>query len=324
MKRIKWGVLGTAAIAAGCTIPGMKQATGCELYAIAGRDEKKVEDYKARFGFKKAYVGYEALLQDPEVEAVYIPLPNHLHFEWVMKAIEAGKHVLCEKPLAMNAEDAKAMYAAAKEKGVILSEAYAYLHSPYIKALKDEIASGSIGDVVYIKTAFVTQGYKENIRLYKEQGGGAMYDLGCYCTTMIRTLTGVGAASVKAVADMNEYGADINTAVILTLENGIRASFQVGMLLGQDTDDRYDRLYVYGTKGYIKSDVEYNQAGELSYTVVSEGKEEKKTVTAPQNYCLEVEQMNRAINGLEPQFITPEFSIANAELIDKVLEAMGY
>ena len=99
---IKWGVLGTAGIAQGCTIPGMQMAEGCELYAIAGRSETKVNEFKERFGFQKAYVGYDALLADKDVQAVYIPLPNHLHYEWVMKAIEAGKHVLCEKPLASN------------------------------------------------------------------------------------------------------------------------------------------------------------------------------------------------------------------------------
>lgn len=98
---VKWGVLGTANIARGCTIPGMKMAENCELYAIAGRNEAKVQSYKDEFGFEKAYVGYDKLLEDPEVQAVYIPLPNNLHKEWVIKALKAGKHVLCEKPLAL-------------------------------------------------------------------------------------------------------------------------------------------------------------------------------------------------------------------------------
>ena len=95
LDNVKWGVLGTAGIAAGCTIPGMKKAEGCELYAIAGRSIKKAEEFKERFGFVKAYEGYDALLADPEIEAVYIPLPNNIHFEWVIKALNAGKHVLC-------------------------------------------------------------------------------------------------------------------------------------------------------------------------------------------------------------------------------------
>ena len=106
---VEWGVLGTANIAKGCTIPGMKLASNCELYAIAGRNEEKVKSYKDEFGFTKAYVGYDNLLEDPEVQAVYIPLPNNLHKEWVIKALKASKHVLCEKPLALNAKEAQEM-----------------------------------------------------------------------------------------------------------------------------------------------------------------------------------------------------------------------
>ncbi|MCR5584238.1 MAG: Gfo/Idh/MocA family oxidoreductase, partial [Lachnospiraceae bacterium] len=112
---IKWGVLGTAGIAKWATIPGMQKAKDCELYAVAGRSEEKAKDYKEKFGFEKYYVGYEALLEDPEVQAIYIPLPNHLHCEWTIKALKAGKHVLCEKPLAMNADEVRRMFAAAKE-----------------------------------------------------------------------------------------------------------------------------------------------------------------------------------------------------------------
>ena len=132
---VKWGVLGTANIAKGCTIPGMLLAGNCELFAIAGRNEAKAESYKNEFGFKKAYVGYDKLLEDPDVQAVYIPLPNNLHKEWVIKALKAGKHVLCEKPMALNADDAGEMFAVAGENNVILMEAYAYLHSPYIESL---------------------------------------------------------------------------------------------------------------------------------------------------------------------------------------------
>lgn len=321
---INWGVLGTASIAKGCTIPGMKQAKGSKLYAIAGRDAEKVEQFKKEFGFEKGYVGYEALLKDTQVEAVYIPLPNNLHYEWVMKAIAAGKHVLCEKPLALNVKEAEEMFAAARAKGVILAEAYAYLNSPYVAALKEDIQGGVIGEVDYIETAFVTQGYKEDIRLYKNLGGGAMYDLGCYCTTMILSLIDSKPVMVKAVAEKNEDGVDLYTAAMLKFENGVRAAFNVGMILGKDTNDRMDRLYIRGSKGSINSSVAYNQEGELSYTVTVDGKKQIKTVSARQNYALEVERMNRAINCEEPILVTPEFSIKNAKLIDEVLNAIGY
>lgn len=321
---IKWGVLGTANIASWGMIPGMQQAEDCELYAIAGRSEIKVNAFKERFGFQKAYVGYDTLLADPEVQAVYIPLPNHLHYEWVMKAIEAGKHVLCEKPLALNTLEAEEMFRAAKRKGVLFAEAYAYLHSPYVASLREVIDSGSIGAVDYIETAFVTQGYEEDYRLHKEYGGGAMYDLGCYCTTMMLSLVDSEPSFVKACAEFGGDDVDFYTAGIVKFENGVRASFNVGMIFGKGKNGRFDRLYVHGSKGYIRSEVEYNQEGELSYRIISDGKEMTKTVTARQNYCLEVERMTQAILGTGELLVTPEFSLRNARLMDAVLREIGY
>ena len=180
MSKIKWGVLGTAGIAKGQTIPGMKEANNCELYAIAGRSLEKAKEFQTEFGFEKAYGSYDELLQDKEVEAIYIPLPNTMHYEWTIKALEAKKHVLCEKPLAPSEEIAKKMIETAKEKGVFLMEAFAYLHSPFTKAVKQEIEEKTIGDVVYMESTFITADYDiSNIRMRKETLGGCLYDLGC-------------------------------------------------------------------------------------------------------------------------------------------------
>ena len=200
---IKWGIIGTANIARWGMIPGMKKAKDCELYAIAGRSLEKAKAFKEEYGFEKYYGSYEELVNDPEVQAVYVPLPNHIHLEWVKKSLKAGKHVLCEKPLAMNAKEAEEMFATAKENGVVLMEAYAYLHSPFIFSLQKDIRDGLIGEVDYIDTAFVTQGYKEDFRLHKEFGGGAMYDLGCYCTTMILSI--MEAASTNGYKEKIDY-----------------------------------------------------------------------------------------------------------------------
>lgn len=320
---VKWGVLGTAGIARWATIPGMKKSKNCELYAIAGRDEKKVDAYKKEFGFEKGYVGYDALLADPDVQAVYIPLPNHIHCEWVIKALEAKKHVLCEKPLAMNADEVQKMFDAAKKNGVILMEAYAYLHSPYVESLKKDIQSGIIGNVDFIDTAFVTQGYKEDFRLHKEFGGGAMYDLGCYCTTMILSLINSDVTEIHASADIKN-GVDYLTVAGLNFANGARASFTVGMALGANTNGRYDRLYIHGTKGSIISAVEYNQEGKLSYTISAEGKSIIRNIDAPQNYALELDQLNACILNGDSPHITEEFSLKNMRLIDSVLKEIGY
>ena len=323
--KVKWGVLSTANIAVSCTIPGMQLAENCELYAIAGRSEDKVNEYKERFGFEKGYVGYEKLLEDPEVQAVYIPLPNYLHKEWVIKALKAHKNVLCEKPLAICAEDAEEMYRTAHENGVILMEAYAYLHSPYIKALKKDIDDGVIGDIVFLDSAFYTTGYSKDIRLVKEWGGGMIYDLGCYCTTLIQTLVGAEPEEIKATAVFTDAGVDELAGGVMRFKNGVRAAFDVGMVMGIDTDARFDRTYIHGTKGDILSLVPYNAEGKLSYEIRKfDGTTEVRTVDAPQNYSLEAAQLGRCILDGEKPYITEEFSIQNARVLDKLLESCGY
>ncbi|PHU41454.1 oxidoreductase [Pseudobutyrivibrio ruminis] len=324
MEKVKWGVLGTANIAKGCTIPGMQQVDNCELYAIAGRDINKALKFKDDFGFQKAYGSYEELIEDSEVQAIYIPLPNGLHLKWVKEALQHKKHVICEKPLALNSSDARHMFETAKANGVILMEAYAYLHSPYIKSLKADIDSGLIGEIDYIESEFLTQGYSEDIRLYKDQGGGAMYDLGCYCTTMILSLIDSIPTSVIANARYTELGVDELTNAIIKFKNGVNATFTVGMILGKDTGSRFDKLYIHGSKGAIRSDVEFNQSGELSYKIYLDKEIIERKISVPQNYSLEIAQLNRCILNGETQHITPDFSIKNAELMDEVFRKIGY
>ena len=324
MDKIKWGILGTANICTYGTIPDMKLSESCELYAIAGRNPEKVRNFKEKYGFEVAYNSYEELLHDENIQAVYIPLPNDIHLKWVKEALKNRKHVLCEKPMALNANEATEMFATASEYGVHLMEAYAYLHSPYVASLKADIESGIIGDVDYIESAFITQGYKEDFRLHKEYGGGAMYDLGCYCTTMILTLIDSEPEFVKAVAEFIDLGVDNNTSGIIRFKNGARASFNVGMILGENSNSRFDRLYIHGTKGSIRSDVEYNQAGEVSYKIFTNDGVIERKVSVPQNYSLEIENMSRCILYGDKLHVTPDFSIKNAELIDKVLKDIGY
>ena len=325
MEKVKWGILGTANIAKNSTIPGMKQAECCEVYAIAGRDLQKAQDFQKEFGIEQAFGSYEGLLEDPAIEAVYIPLPNNLHLKWVKAALEAGKHVLCEKPLALSAEEARDMFETARKNNRLLMEAYAYLHSPYIRRLKNDVKSGVIGDVNYIESAFYTQGYKEDFRLHKELGGGAMYDLGCYCTTMILSLIDSEPDFIKADAEFSDLGVDLMTGAIIRFKNGARAAFNVGMILGEESNFRFDRLYIHGSKGSIRSDVEYNREGDVGYKIYTtdEGIIERR-IHVPQNYALEIEQFSRCILFGEEPNITPEFSIRNSELMDKILERIGY
>lgn len=234
MRKINWGVIGTAGIAKGCTIPGMQQAENCHLYAIAGRSMEKAKAYQEEFGFQVAYDSYEKLLADPNVEAVYIPLPNELHYEWTIKALKAKKHVLCEKPLAPNPSQIQEMFACAKENGVLLMEAYAYLHSPLMAAIKNEVKSGVIGDVLYMESQFITSDYDiSNIRMRKETFGGATYDLGCYTTTQILWLLEEDPVKVQAVAEFSNEGIDTYTSGVLTFADGKRPVLSVPWCLQQ-------------------------------------------------------------------------------------------
>lgn len=324
MEKINWGVMGTAGIARGCTIPGMKLAEHCNLYAIAGRNIEKADQFKETFGFEVSYGSYDELLADGKVQAVYIPLPNDLHKPWVIAALKAGKHVLCEKPLAMNAAEAREMFETAKENGVILMEAYAYLHSPYVESLVRDVKSGIIGDVDFIDTSFVTQGYIEDFRLHKEHGGGAMYDLGCYCTTMILSLIDDEVESVGASAEFTDLGVDMLTTAQMRFKKGARAAFTVGMNLGIGTNSRFDRLYIHGSKGSIRSDAEYNQEGCVSYEIRTGNAIAQRVVEVPQNYSLEIEQLNRCILYGETPHVSGTFSMKNASLIDRILAKIGY
>ena len=324
MRRIKWGVLGTANIAWGCTIPGMLLAENCELYAIAGRSPGKAEQFRAEFGFEKAYGSYEALLADPAVEAVYIPLPNTLHCEWVLKAAKAGKHILCEKPLAPSAEKAAEMQNAAKENHVFLMEAFAYLHSPLIAAIKAELDRGAIGEVRYLENAFITSDYDlSNIRMRRETLGGSLYDLGCYCISQAIWLLGE-PDGVHAVADFSGQGVDRLATGFLSYPGGVRAAFTCGMILATGQNRRLDRLQIHGTKGVLRTDAAFNQAGRLSYQIVTDGQIITRYVEVPQNYSLEIAQLGRCIASGEQPHVSADFTLATARTLDKALAAIGY
>ena len=325
MKEVKWGVLGTAKIARSQTIPGMRLADHCNLYAIAGRNLKKAEQFKQEFGFEKAYGSYEALLADSQVEAVYIPLPNLLHREWAIKALEAGKHVLCEKPLAPTAAEAQEMIDAAQANGVYLMEAFAYLHSPFIAAVKSEVENGVIGDVVYMESAFVTCAHdSNNIRMRRDLAGGALYDIGCYNTSLVLWMLGEEPVDVQAAAHFTSQRIDDYTTALLTFPGGQRAVLECGMVLSKPSGTRIDRFQIHGTKGCILSDTRFNQAGDVHYTVCADGKTEIKTLTVAHNYQLEVEQLNRCILNGETPHVSHAFTMANARTLDRILQQIGY
>ena len=322
MRKVRWGVLGTADIARGQTIPGMKAAEHAELYAIAGRRLEKAQQYRETFGFQKAYGSYEELLADPQVEAVYIPLPNDLHCEWSIRALKAKKHVLCEKPLAMSEEQVRKMFDAAEENGVFLMEAFAYLHSPFVRAVKAELDAGTIGEIRYFESAFITGRRPDtDIRLRKETGGGAMFDLGCYPLSMAMWMLGKEPDEVAAAAQFSERKIDLFTTALLLYENGTVANLDCGMLL---PTGMLCRFHLHGTRGEIVSPVAFNQCGAVPYTLIRDGVTETKTVDVPNNYMLEAEQLSRCILYGEMPHVSGEFSLRTARVTDRILEAIGY
>ncbi|NLW11759.1 MAG: Gfo/Idh/MocA family oxidoreductase [Clostridiaceae bacterium] len=321
MRKIKWGVLGTANIALGQVIPAMLMADNCELYGIAGRNKEKVDNFREMFGFKKGYYSLEEMLEDTEIEAVYIPLPNNMHKEWVIKAAEKGKHVLCEKPLAGEEADIQEMIVACDKAGVKFMEAFAYLHSPIIKAIKDAVDGGAIGKLGFIETTFLTSGYSsENIRVQRDTLGGGVYDLGCYNISLILTITGEEPSMVKAFARFTDEKIDDFAAAYMEFPSGCRASIVTGMCSPQ----RSDRFFIHGSKGTIAAPIPFNANGRLSYDIIEGDKTTTHYVETPNNYKLEVEQLGRCITDGETPNVSHDFSIKNARAIDKVLNDMGY
>ena len=323
MQKINWGVLGTADIAKGCTIPGMQQAENAVLYAIAGRSLEKARQFKEQFGFEKAYGSYDELLADENVQAVYIPLPNQLHLEWTKKALKAKKHVLCEKPLAINAREAEEMFCCARENGVLLMEAFAYLHSPIVSAVKEDVKK--LGHIRYMESAFVTSDYPiENIRMRKETFGGCTYDLGCYATSQILWMLDEEPTEIQASALFTAQGVDTLSCGVFAFESGAKAHFTCGMVFNTEKPQRMDRFQIHGTKGSIYSAAPFNGEGELSYTLVIDGQAEEKKVFCPQNYKLEVEQLGRCILKGETPHVSETFTLKNARTIDRILSSIGY
>ncbi len=322
MEKVRWGVLGTADIARGATIPGMQQADNCELCAVAGRSLEKAQAFRDQFHFRKAYGSYEELLSDPDIEAVYIPLPNDLHCEWSVRALQAGKHVLCEKPLAVSEEQVKWMFDAAEKSGMYLMEAFAYLHSPFVQAVKAELDAGAIGDIRYMESAFITGRRPDtDIRLRKETCGGAMYDLGCYAVSMAMWMIGKEPDTIRASAQFSPNRIDLFTSALLLYEDESVAALDCGMLLPHG---RLDRFRIFGTKGTIVSPVEFNQSGEIPYTILRDGVSETKVVSVRDNYTLEVEQLGRCVRGLEKPRVSKEFSLLVARVTDRILAEIGY
>ena len=322
-NKVQWGVLGCAAIARVRTIPGLLSADNASLYAVASRNLEKAQEMAAQFQAQRAYGSYEELLADPQVQAVYIPLPNSMHCEWVEKAAAAGKHILCEKPLAMDAAQAEHMFEVCRENNVLLMEAFAYRHSPLVQNVRALIEEGVIGKVLYLEshlTDVLTD--MSNIRMNSSLGGGAFYDMACYDINVITYLTGKEPVQVKAIPQMNpEYGVDAANVMIMQFDDGALATAYSSL-------NSYPRGYycIVGDKGRIEVPCNFNCRGLVSFSVFTEGHTDNVeildevcttyTVMCPQNYMLEIEQFGRCILEGEKPLVDREETLRNARVLD--------
>ena len=333
--RVRWGVLGYARIARENLIPALVRADRCAFHALASRDEAKLADARSRFGAVKTYTSYDDLLRDPEVDAVYVPLPNAMHAAWTRRAAEHGKHVLCEKPLALDAGQCRTMVAACRAHGVLLMEALMYRYTSRTAAVLDVLRSGALGDV-----RFVQSGYRfrltnpASIKLKPDLGGGALYDVGCYAVDFIgmvlaeaaRVRTGrsdgLGPLPESVSAECAREGAiDVSFAGVLRYPGGVLASVDCGF-----NSEKRIRSEIVGTEGVLEvPDTYLDDAGALVLTT-RDGRKEI-LVPASDRYRLEVEDFARAVleGGAAAASVWRKAaeSEQNAEVMDRLRAAAG-
>ena len=320
MNTVKWGVLGCAKIN-NRVVPAINACERAELVAIASRSEEKVAEQAEQFGAAKRYVGYEELLADPEVDAVYNPLPNALHAEWTIRAAEAGKHILCEKPLAVNAAEGAKMVDAAKTSGVLLMEAFMYRHHPQHRVMREAIAAGKIGEPRLVRASF---SYHlppcENVRWSKPLEGGALMDVGCYCVNASRFVFAAEPERAHAVARFHtEPGREVDWLLtgILEFPGDRLAQIDCSMLtMGRNCYE------VIGTEGRILVPASFVPgSADTTVVVTSGGKAEETVIDGIDQYQLEVDHFCECIQEGGGLRAPAEDGVANMRAIDMLFAA---
>ena len=255
MKKVCWGVLSTAAIGIQKVIPAMQSGELCEITAIASRTLEKAQSFARQLHIPKAYGSYEELLDDPEIDAVYIPLPNHLHVPWSIKALEAGKHVLCEKPIALTTTEAKELLAAARKYPKLkIMEAFMYRHHPQWQKTRQLIAKGKIGELRTIQSFFSYYNIDpEDVRNIAQIGGGGLMDIGCYNISLSRFIFGHEPQRVLGIMEYDpQFKTDRLTSGILDFVEGT-STFTCSTQLAP-----YQWVNIFGTEGYIEIEIPFN------------------------------------------------------------------
>lgn len=324
MAVVRFGILSTADIGMAKVTPAIQQADNCEVVAIASRTTGRAEEAAAELGIPDAYGSYEALIDADNVDAIYIPLPNNLHAEWTYRAAAAGKHVLCEKPLAMTASQAQEMVDACAEAGVKLQEAFMYRHHPtWVEAIR-LLRSGAIGTVQAVDSFFsYFNDDPTNIRNRVENGGGAVMDIGCYNINLSRLVFDAEPTIVESVVRRDpEMGIDILTSAVLSFPRGGQSSFTCSTRA-----EDFQRVHIVGTGGRIEIEIPFNiPPGVDTRISVTAGGEPPlapatETVVFPpaNQYTIQAELFASSILHDTPVAVDPSDAVANMKVIEAIL-----
>jgi predicted dehydrogenase len=320
MEKVRWGILSTAAIGLNKVIPAMQQAEHCDIVGIASRDLSRAKSAADKLGIRKAYGSYEELLADAQVEAVYNPLPNHLHVSWSIKALQAGKHVLCEKPIGLtSAEGQQLVEASHRHPRLKVTEAFMYRHHPQWQKTRSIVRSGGVGTLRTIQAFFSY--YNDdaaNIRNRPDIGGGGLMDIGCYPISASRFLFGREPARVCAFAEFDpKLKTDRLTSAILDFETGT-STFTCSTQLVP-----YQRVNIFGTSGRVELEIPFNAPPDSPSRIWHHagGKPEEFTFPVCDQYAIQGDRFSLAVrNGTRVE--TPiEDAVANMRVIEAVLES---
>ena len=311
---VKWGILSTADINKRL-IPGAQESDEVELLAVGSRDLARAQEFGRKWGIPRAYGSYEALLADPDIEAVYIPLPNTMHSEWSIRALEAGKHVLCEKPMSRHRAGVEAAFDASERTGRLLSEAFMYRHNPQTKRLKDLVDSGVIGELRLIRSTFSYSLFDaENIRLRTDVEGGSLMDVGCYCVSGSRLLGGEPEV-VSGQQFVGPSGTDWVFAGTMLFPGGVLATFDCGTAMPER-----DELEAVGTEGSLFLDDPWHCLNPV-IELRRGGGVERIEIEPANSYRLEMEDLGAAIRGRGTPLLGREDAVQQARVIEALFQS---
>lgn len=335
-SQLRWGVLGTGNIARQF-VAGVRDSARGRVVAVASRSPESAKAFAAQFGIATAVGGYDALLQRDDLDAVYVSLPNTLHHEWTIRALQSGKHVLCEKPLACSEGEAIQMFSAARDAGRTLLEAYMYRAHPQTQAVLRQLAVGAIGTIRHVRTAFCFRVRKTegNIRFDPSLSGGALMDVGGYCLGFSMLVARSEPTGALAYSLPHPTGVDEQTSVLLDFEGGLTASFTVGMGLQAD-----NTAMICGTEGYIEIAWPWKPAKGRSGFVIarqvpprqdSVGKPvasppPRETIEVPVEqdlYGIEADAFAAVVQDGAAPFVTERESIAYARWLQRLRKQAG-